>query len=165
MAFTRFNYTDCRTMKALEESTGPGRYMLNKPGNGCRPCFMEDPQIRLQGWGANLRHVPGGAPIDIDSDLHGITRRLMKDCSKAEFPNSGVVLSVKNNYSTCQAPITDQTRATHPPWMYRALEQTRWYPLFLDPQENVCKPFHNNINTRLLERDYYLAQSPCLNAS
>ena len=83
MAFTRFNYTDCRTMKALEESTGPGRYMLNKPGNGCRPCFMEDPQIRLQGWGANLRHVPGGAPIDIDSDLHGITRRLMKDCSKA----------------------------------------------------------------------------------
>ena len=32
MAFTRFNYDSCRTAKRLEESTGPGRYILNKPG-------------------------------------------------------------------------------------------------------------------------------------
>jgi hypothetical protein len=31
MSFTRFNYDPCRTKKLLEESTGPGRYMLNKP--------------------------------------------------------------------------------------------------------------------------------------
>ena len=69
MAFTRFNYDECRTKKILQESTGPGRYILNTPGNGCKPCFINDPQIRMQGWGANLRSVPGGAPIDINSDL------------------------------------------------------------------------------------------------
>ena len=46
MSFTRFNYDDCRTKKILEESTGPGRYMLNKPGWGNKPCFFEDPQIQ-----------------------------------------------------------------------------------------------------------------------
>ena len=39
--------------------------------------------------------------------------------------------------------------------MYRDLEQSRRYPLFLDPQENVCKHFHNNLSTRILERDKY----------
>ena len=45
MAFTRFNYDPCRTAKLLQESTGPGRYMLNVPGPGCKPCFFEDPEI------------------------------------------------------------------------------------------------------------------------
>ena len=162
MAFTRFKYSDCRTVKALEESTGPGRYMLNKPGNGCMPCFFQDPQIRMQGWGANLRDVPGGGPIDIDSDLLGLTRPLSKDCSRGKYPNSGVVKSVKVTYPTCLAPNTLQSRVTHPPWMYRDLSQARWYPLFLNPQENVCLSFHNNINTRLLAKDYYVSKAPCL---
>ena len=37
MAFTRFNYDECRTKKILQQATGPGRYMLNVPGNGCKP--------------------------------------------------------------------------------------------------------------------------------
>ena len=57
MAFTRFNYDDCRTKKKLQESTGPGRYSLNMPGNGPTPCFFNDPQIRMQKWGANLESV------------------------------------------------------------------------------------------------------------
>ncbi len=162
MSFTRFNYDPCRTMKLLQESTGPGRYMLDKPGNGSKPCFFQDPYIRQQEWGANLRYVPGGAPIDIDSDLLGLTRPLSKDCAAADFPYAGVVNSIKVDYPTCAAPTTRQSRATNPPWMTRDLEQTRWYPLFLNPQENVCKPFHNNVSTRLLERDYYVACAPCL---
>ena len=58
MSFTRFDYDECRTAKKLQELTGPGRYMLNTPGPGCNLCFYEDPQIRLQGWGANLRGSP-----------------------------------------------------------------------------------------------------------
>lgn len=50
MAFTRFNYDPCRTMKSLQEATGPGRYIFNTPGPGCMPCYFEDPQVRLQGW-------------------------------------------------------------------------------------------------------------------
>ena len=139
MAFTRFNYDNCRTQKKLQEATGPGRYMLNVPGNGCKPCFIDDPQIRLQEWGANLRKVPGGHPIDIDSDLLGITRRYMPFCTMAQFPNAGVVTSDTVRYPVCKNPITHQSRATNPPWTTLDLEQSNRYPLFLNPQENGKK--------------------------
>jgi hypothetical protein len=161
MSFTRFNYDPCRTKKLLEESTGPGRYMLNKPGWGNKPCFFDDPQIRMQEWGTNLRRVPGGAPIDINSDLLGITRPLTKDCTKKEFPFAGVVFSMKKEYPTCGQEITSQSRATHPAFLYRDLEQSNRYPLFLNPQENVCMPFQNNLNTQLLERDNFTPKIPC----
>jgi hypothetical protein len=161
MSFTRFNYDPCRTKKLLEESTGPGRYMLNKPGWGDKPCFFSDPQIRMQEWGTNLRRVPGGAPIDINSDLLGITRPLTRDCTKKDFPFAGVVFSMKNQYPTCGKEFTAQSRATHPAFLYRDLEQSNRYPLFLNPQENVCMPFQNNLNTQLLERDNFTPKIPC----
>ena len=161
MSFTRFNYHPCRTKKLLEESTGPGRYMLNKPGWGDKPCFFSDPQIRMQEWGTNLRRVPGGATIDINSDLLGITRPLTKDCTKKDFPFAGVVFSMINQYPTCSKEITSQSRATHPAFLYRDLEQSNRYPLFLNPQENVCMPFQNNLNTQLLERDRFVPKIPC----
>jgi len=163
MAFTRFDYDDCRTMKKLQELTGPGRYMLNTPGPGCNVCFYDDPQMRLQKWGANLRHVDGGAPIDIDSDLLGITRRLKKDCTGAQYPYAGVVQSERVFYPKCTEAVTKQSRATNPAWLYKDLEQNHRYILFLNPQENVCIPFHNNLNTRLLERDNFKPSFPCLN--
>ena len=162
MAFTRFNYDPCRTMKRLEESTGPGRYILNKPGWSNKPCFFADPQIRMEKWGANLRAVPGSSAIDIDSDLLGITHPLTKGCSANEYPYKGRVQSKRIRYPVCEKPVTHESRATHPAWQYRDLEQTRHYPLFLNPQENVCIPFHNNLNTRLLERDYFVPKIPCL---
>ena len=161
MAFTRFNYDNLRTEKLLQESTDPGRYMLNVPGNGNKPCFFEDPHIRLQKWGANVPDVANGIPVDISSDLDGRTRRLTKYCTASQYPNTGVVKTTPIIYPTCKA-FTDETRASHPAWMYRDLEQTRWeYPL-LNPQENVCYPFHNNVSTRILEKDNYVPKVPCL---
>jgi hypothetical protein len=163
MAFTRFKYDECRTKKNLQESTGPGRYSLNVPGNGPNPCFFNDPQIRMQKWGANLQSVINGAPIDIDSDLTGRTRKLTKYCTNKSFPNAGVPITEKIEYPICGDALTDESRATHPAWMYRALPQNREYPLFLNPQENVCMKFHNNLNTRLLERDNFVPKIPCVN--
>ena len=162
MAFCRYNYDDCRTKKKLQESTGPGRYILNVPGNGSKPCFYNDPQIRMQKWGANLQSVVNGAPIDIDSDLTGRTRKLTKYNSKKNFPNTGIPITNKVEYPICKDALTDESRATHPAWEYRALPQNREYPLFFNPQENVCMRFHNNLNTRLLERDNFVPKIPCL---
>ena len=162
MAFTRFNYDDSRTKKKLQESTGPGRYSLNMPGNGSNPCFFNDPQIRVQKWGANLMSVVNGAPIDIDSDLTGRTRKLSKYCTNKKFPNTGTPVTTKITYPVCGEALTDESRVTHPAWMYRALPQTREYPLFFNPQENTCMQFHNNLNTRLLERDNFVPKIPCL---
>ena len=75
MASTRFYYDSCRTIKSLQQSTDPGRYMLNVPGNGDKPAYMEDPHIRIQKWGGNLRTNT----INLESDLKGITRPLNRD--------------------------------------------------------------------------------------
>ena len=157
MAFTRFNDDRCRVEKQLQESTGPGRYMLDVPGNGTHPCFMEDPFLRLEKWGANLRTNT----INLESSLRGIGRPLTRDCLISEnvnyLPNNDPI-----QYPSCQ-PITDQSRVTNPAWTTRDLEQVNWYILPLDPQENVCIPFHNNVSTRILEKDNYVINPPCIN--
>lgn len=163
MANTRFNYDYQRTAKLLQESTGPGRYYLNTPGPGSNLPFIADPFIRLQEWGANLRAVPSGSVVDIASDLDGRTRRYTRDCIQATYPQSGVVRSVARSYPTVATRgfMTEQSRATHPAWMYVDLEQVRWeYPL-LDPQESAIVPFATDIDTRLQARDAFVPQMPC----
>ena len=161
MTFTRFNYDECRTAKLLQESTGPGKYILNTPGIGCKPSYIDRPEIRLQKFGGNLRYVPFGHPIDIDSDLIGITRKLSRDCIEEKYPQKGTIFSSKVNYPINNNLHKSESRTTHPVWMYRDLEQTRKYPLFFDPQTNVYKPFENNLNTRILEKDYHIPKMPC----
>ena len=78
------------------------------------------------------------------------------------FSEKGVPVTEKIIYPVCNEALTDQSRTTHPAFKYRDLPQTREYPLFLNPQENLCFKFHNNLNTRLLERDNYIPKIPCL---
>lgn len=156
MAFTRYHDDECRIEKQLQESTDQGRYILNVPGNGSKPCYMEDPYIRLEKWGANLR----SNTINLESDLMGLTRDLNRDCLKENNYVSHEVKNQKIDYPNCQ-PITEQPRAIMPAWTARDLEQNNFdYPL-LNPQENICYTFYNNISTRILEKDYYLAKK-CL---
>ena len=160
MSFTRFHDDPCRIKKELQESTGPGKYMLNVPGNGDKPCFQEDPYIRLQQWGANLMTNS----INLESDLKGLTRSTNNDCISKNNYKTHAVKSKKVDYPSCH-PTTEQPRATHPAWMVRDLEQVDWYTLPLDPQENTCMPFQNNLSTRLLEVDNFTPTAPCVTSS
>ena len=156
MSFTRFHDDPCRVKKQLQEMTGPGRYMINQPGWGDKPCYMEDPYMRIQEWGGNLRTNT----INLESDLLGLTRTLTKDCEENNYKKEAVK-SKPISYPTC-ASFTDQSRVADPAWCYRHLEQVNWAILPLNPQENTCKPFQNNLNTRLLEKDYFVATAPCV---
>jgi hypothetical protein len=158
MAFTRYNYDACRTKKSLQQSTDPGRWILNVPGNGSHPCFMEDPQIIPQKWGANLRTNT----INLESELLGVNRPLSRDCLGKDNYKRYTVKSEPIKYPTCNALTTDQSRTTNPAWWYRDLEQVDWYYPPLNPQENTCMPFLNNINTRILEKDYFVPKRECL---
>lgn len=155
MSFTRFKDDPCRIKKELQELTGLGRYMLNVPGNGDKPGFMEDPHIRMQKWGSNLMTNT----VNLESDLMGLTRSANKDCLTVNNYKTHTAPTRQVSYPIIQ-PITDQTRATHPAWTYRDLEQVDWYILPLNPQENVCLSFQNNLNTRLIEKDKYVACPP-----
>lgn len=156
MANTRIGNDPCRIAKELQEWTGPGRYQLDAPGNGTSPCYMDDPYIRMQKWGANLRTHS----IDIQSSFLNLDRPLNRDCITYKYASRNLD-DKPIQYPSCQ-PFTDQTRATNPAWTARDLEQNHFYYLPLNPQENVCYPFQNNLSTRILEKDYYVA---CLNKS
>jgi len=158
MAFTRFKYDDARTKKELQQSTDPGRWIMNVPGNGSDPCYIEDPQIIVQKWGANLRTNT----INLESDLKGVNRQISRDClgkdeyQKYNVPNQSI------DYPTCNNLFTDQSRATHPAWWYRDLEQPNWEYPPLNPQVNTCLPFQNNLSTRILEKDYFTPKRDCM---
>ena len=128
---------------------------LNVPGNGDTPDYMEDPHIRIQGWGANLRTNC----INLESDMRGLTRPLNRDCLGKDNYESNAVPTERIRYQSNNQLYTEQSRAIMPAWTARDLEQVDWYTLPLDPQENTCKPFLNNLSTRILEKDYY--NKPC----
>ena len=153
MACTRFNYDECRTKKRLQQSTDPGRWILNVPGNGSTPDYIADPHIILQKWGANLQTNT----VDLEGQLWGINRYLGKDCININNYNASQykVNSNKITYSTNNNLTTEQSRTIAPAWTIRDSEQVNWYYPHLNPQENICLPFLNNINTRLIERDNY----------
>ena len=153
MAFTRFHDDPCRIMKQLQQSTDPCLYYLNQPGNGTTPPFMGDPQILLQKWGANLRTNT----INLESNLMGMDRPLGKDCLNTVYQDT-TPASRQMDYPVYQKEVTEQPRTTNPAWNARDLEQTKWWILPLNPQENVCLPFQNNLDTRKLEKDNYM---PC----
>ena len=155
MAFTRFKYDDCRTIKSLQQSTDPGRWILDVPGNGTEPCYIEDPQIRIQKWGANLR----SNTVNLESDLFCINRQIGKnDCLEYQKYN---VPNKKIEYPSCNFQFTEQSRTIAPAWMVRDMEQVDWYYPPLDPQINTCLPFHNNLSTRILEKDYFVPNKSC----
>lgn len=149
---TRFNYDPCRTIKRLGESTGPGRYYLNVPGNGAAPPFVMDPLIITQRWSGNLM----SNPVDIEASLKGINRPLSRDLiHKDDYHLYEAKNANKIDYPINNKNWTEQSRAIMPAWQLRGIEQSLWgFPLY-NPQENICMPFLNNTNTRIIAKDYF----------
>jgi hypothetical protein len=109
----------------------------------------------MQKWGSNLMTNT----VNLESDLMGLSRSANRDCIKLNNYKTHEAQSKKVTYPSAE-PITDQTRATHPAWTYRDLEQVDWYTLPLNPQENVCLSFQNNLDTRLIAKDNYVSCPP-----
>ena len=158
MASTRIYFDPCRTMKRLQQETDQGRWILNVPGNGLNPCYIEDPHIRIQKWGANLRTNI----VNLESDLLGVNRQISRDCLGKDNYKKYNVINEPIQYPTCKTLSTEESRTIAPAWWYRDLEQVDWYYPPINPQENTCMPFLNNVNTRILEKDYFTPKRACL---
>jgi hypothetical protein len=157
MAFTRFRDDPYRIQKQLQQSTDIGRYNINVPGNGETPYFVNDPYLRMQKWGGNLMTNP----INLESDLFGLTRNLNRDCKNLNDYKINSIKFDEIKYPNIKT-VTDQSRSTHPAWLYKDLEQNNFNILHLNPQENICIPFNYNLNTRIIEKDSYKPEYPCL---
>jgi len=147
MAFTRFSNDTVLQEKRLEESTFSGIYHINTPGNGVNNPYINDIHIRLQKWGANL-HTNS---TNIESQLRTMNIPLGRDTSM--YTDSEPSHS-KLSYSD-KSFLVDETRASMPAWKLRSKDQSRFAYLPRNPQEKIFIPFQNNLNTRMLEKDYY----------
>jgi hypothetical protein len=150
MSFTRFHDDDVRIINQVDKMTYAGRYQLDTPGQGSVMPFQDDSHIRLQQFGANL-HTNS---IGLESDLMGLTRKLQRDNLETNNYVATQVSSKEISYPTAPS-FVEESRASHPAWMYRDLEHPIWEIPFTNPQANLEKPFHDNIQTRILEKDNY----------
>ena len=159
MAFTRFHDDPCRIQKKLQQITGPGRWMLDVPGNGSKPCFALDPQIIPQKWGGNL----WTNSIDIQSSLLGIDKNLNRDCLEQDKYKKQTIYSSPILYPTCDTFLTtEQSRTIMPAWTAKDLEQNHGYYLPTNPQAHTEIPFNNNISTRILEKNNFKREFDCI---
>jgi hypothetical protein len=142
MAFTRFHDDTDKIMKHLQESTDQGLYYLNCPGNGNKPPYIEDPNVILQKWGANLHKNR----VEVENNLMGIDVKLTRNVTRKPFKSTAIV------YPNYKKEITCQPRSIMPAWTARNVEQPRWNILPLDPQENCIQPFVS-VSTRILEKN------------
>lgn len=158
MAFTRFHDDPCRISKQNQQATDPGRYILDVPGNGLNICFMEDPHIIPQKWGANL----WCNKIDVQTYLLGIDRKLTKRDTIEYNQDLPKLKAFQKVYPSCNNLTTEQSRATNPAWMYKDLEQPNWNYLPEDPQAHVERPFANFVSSRIQEKDQFQRQFDCV---
>ena len=150
MASTRFRNDPSKINIHNQQSTDQGRWILNTPGNGDKPYYMEDPYVISQKWGGNL----WSNATDVHSYLMGLQQRTGKDClGKEKF---GQVLNASPNlYPTSNNLTTEQSRAIAPSWTVRDIRQVHFNSLPFDPQENTALKFPNNLSTRILEKDAF----------
>jgi hypothetical protein len=151
MACSRYNNDPGRILKQNAMLTFAGRYALDVPGPGGKMDFNADPHIRISKWGANFKNNM----MDINSDLRGLTRPLNRDLPEINSYEKHAVKPSSISYGETNY-ITDDSRATHPAWTFRDAEMNRWEQPLLNPLDQLEKPFHNNLNTRILERDYFV---------
>ena len=132
MALTSIRNEPCRIKKELQQMTDMGRYQLTAPGPGANVGFAEDPHIRLQKWGANLRTNT----INTESDLMGLTRSMTRDCVPLNEYKTMKTPNEKLNYGTIEA-TTEETRAINPAWTVLDEENKRWDYIHHNPQQYI----------------------------
>jgi hypothetical protein len=156
MAFTRFRDDPCRINIQNQQSTDQGRWILNTPGNGDKPYFMEDANIISQKWGGNL----WSNATDVQSYLMGLHNPAGKDCLGKEKPFNTIYEKTPspNVYPSTNDLFTEQSRAIAPSWTVRDIQQVKPNYLHFNPQENTNMNFPNNLNTRILEKDAFDAK-------
>ena len=143
MAFTRSRNDPGRLQKELQQSSFAGRYMLNAPGNGLSMPYFEDPQMRIQKWGANT----WTDSTNLESELRGLGKVLDHNYDKT-YKDVGLFQGSQNQFHTSDVHV-DESRATHPAWMYRNTKVDRWDMPLHDPQQFLEKRIPKEVNTRI----------------
>lgn len=154
MSFNRQNYDENAYLHSLRESVGAGEYRLNMPRNDCDTCFFTSPYVRVNTMGAS---VCKKNPIDVDSELMGLTRK-NSHCPTKQYipqPNDFCVTSPLRD---CDTLGSQDSRLTNPPCTLRGTGWNRWEWLCQNPQDKAIVPFPYLINNSLVVKDNHRPQ-------
>ena len=147
MSSNRLDYDVKAYEKTINESVGPGYYQLSKPPIGCKPCFNNNPEIRLQHSGNSI--AKDKLLIDVDSELMGLTRKLSSDPNTHYKPSEEMIikhLNLEDGFFH-----QESTLLNNPPSLLRGQVKNRWDDIPKDPLKNILEPFNR------LGEDTYLS--------
>lgn len=151
MSNTRYYDDQLRIQKRLQISTNAGRYALMTPGQGLDLPYVADPHYRLEKWGGNSMTNA----IGVEGDLWGLTRRLTHDDINRNDYKKNAVYAMAKSVSVNSNVMVDESRTSLPAFLFRETEMYRWETPFLNPQANLEIPFNNNLQSRIIEKDYW----------
>jgi len=155
-ATTGLSYDACAYAQELDQSTGPGRYVIGTPTHAsCVECSPADPRLVMShGGNSKCANVP---LIDVDSELQGLNRRATKcPSNKYQYGASGNTCELRH-VPACNDPamISEDTLLSNPPCNLRGVDNgfNRWEWLCEDPQERVHPSFDSQVCSRTLAKD------------
>ena len=155
MSFSRLNDDACTYQHNLKQSVGVSEWILSTPGAGCKPCFRTDRSQQSQN--VEFMRCKNKAPIDVSSELLGITRKASNCPSKKYIPNK--YCETEATLSDCTHLPDEPTRLSNPPCTMRGSGWNRWEWTCKNPQDKALVPFDYMINNRLVVKDNH---RPCV---
>lgn len=151
MAWTRYHDEPIRMAKRAQENRLMEQWILDVPGNGLRPYYIEDPHIRIQKWGGNLMTNT----INLESELMGLGKVYTKCDANKNYEQLNTVTHPMQ-YPTYDKALTHDPRITHPAWALKGQQKEKWDILLYDPQQHTQRPFSNLIDTRITVKEHYV---------
>lgn len=156
-SWNRRRYDECKTTDDMRLTTGPGRYQLDAPPQYCNACFVPEPTIHQQRWGAS--QSANYQKTDVESDLFNINRQPTRNtCTQYDPKKDKINKGGLTNAQECSFPQV-HSRLVDPPCTLRSSGWNRWEWLCENPQEAAMIPFDNSITTRLQQKDQF---RPCI---
>ena len=154
-ALSSLRFDDGAYKATLRQSVGPGNYVLDGLKPHCGACLPLDPRLTVGTSGASLC---GGQLVDVESELHNITRRATLSPAGMYRGDGGPPSICPGNarlqpFATCDAIAAVDTRLANPPCTLRGTGWNRWEWLCRDPQANAMMPFDAYVDTSLVVKD------------
>ena len=185
MASSRLFDDEARIRKRNAINTFEGRYRLDVPGNGADMPFNADPHIRIQKWGANFSTNMMDINSDLRGMTRPLNKDYVEINEYKKFsvtPNLANSNPAVVNYITDETRATNPAWVLKEKemnlwngtlgatrlgsdgiiaegnytWSNQRLLSTL-EPPFINPVDMTFlkKPFYENLNTRILEKDYF----------
>lgn len=156
MSFSRLNFDSDTYVTKLNESIGPGNYMVETPRMGCSSeCTFYAPGINLDRFDDGMCEKN---LIDVDSELLGITRKDSRCPGKKYLPGEEPFCKNKRLTKDCTFLASEPTLMSNPKATNKETTINRWEWMCKNPQAKALIPFDWNISNRLVVKTMH---RPC----